>query len=141
MTKLFCWIHLLLVLPALVQSQSLVYHDAPREVWRKTFNAIGEGNGVYLTPSGDKLIAVSRAGILRAYDPTDGSVLWTYSPSLMDGGSVSCQSGITFIETFLTTHLAYMVMDTVAGQVSTCVQKDKSSMCRDLSFHSRYLLL
>ena len=99
--------------------EQLVYNKEPRELWRQTFNAVGEGNGVFLTPAKDKLIAVSRAGILRAYNPTDGRVEWTYSPTLVTGGSVSCHSGITFVETLSSTYLAYMVIDTVAKEVST----------------------
>lgn len=114
-TILFFWIFW----PVRTHGQELVYHEQPRRVWSKTFNAIGEGNGVYLTPAQDKLIAVSRSGILRAYDPTNGDVLWTFSPPLMDGGSTSCQSGITFVEGSESTYLAYMVIDAVASQITT----------------------
>ena len=107
--------------PVLTQAQEIIYHNEPRRAWTKTFNSIGEGNGVYLTPARDKLIAVSRAGILRAYDPASGDVLWTFSPPLMDGGSTICQSGVTFIEGASSTLLAYMLVDTVAGQDTTCV--------------------
>ena len=105
--------------PRRALAQDLIYHDQPRRIWSKTFNAIGEGNGVYLTPARDKLIAVSRTGILRAYDPANGDVLWTFSPPLMGGGSTSCQSGISFFDASSSTHLAYMVIDTVAGQTTT----------------------
>ena len=102
-----------------VCSQDLLYHEKPREIWRKTFNAIGEGNGVFLSPFKDKLMVVSRAGILRAYDPADGRVLWTFSPPLMEGTSFSCQSGITFVETPEATYLTYMIVDNAAGETST----------------------
>eukprot|EP00977_Amphora_coffeiformis_P002529 scaffold473_cov156-Amphora_coffeaeformis.AAC.11 len=102
-----------------VCTQDLLYHDKPHEIWRNTFNAIGEGNGVFLTPSKDKLVVVSRAGILRAYDPADGSDLWTFSPPLMEGTSFSCQSGITFVETPQATYLTYMIVDNAAGEAST----------------------
>lgn len=103
-----------------VCAQDLIYHDNPREIWRNTFNAIGVGNGVFLSPSKDALVVVSRAGILRAYDPADGSDLWTFSPPLLAGTSFRCQSGITFVETpQATTYLAYMIVDNAAGEAST----------------------
>ena len=104
---------------ASVRAQDLIYHDKPREIWRNTFNSIGEGNGVFLSPSKDKLVVVSRAGILRAYDPANGGDLWTFSPPLIAGRSFSCQSGITFVETSQSTYLAYMIVDSVAGEIST----------------------
>lgn len=118
MTRLLCCL-LWAVAFVLVQGQGLTYHSSPREIWRQTFNAIGEGNGVYLTPTHDMLVAVSRVGILRAYNPDGGEILWTFSPPLIGGGSVSCQSGITFVETSAATYLAYMVVDTAAREVST----------------------
>lgn len=104
---------------ASVRAQDLVYHDRPREIWRRTFNAVGEGNGVFLSPAEDRLVVVSRAGILRAYDPANGNDLWTFSPPLVDGRSFSCQSGITFVETSQSTYLAYMIVDSFAGESST----------------------
>lgn len=106
----------------LAQGQELVYLDEPREIWRKTFNAIGEGNGVYLTPSRDTLVAVSRAGILRAYDPADGAVLWTFNPPLVQGASYWSQGGVTFAQTPSLEYLAYMVIHTIAQNVQTCVK-------------------
>jgi hypothetical protein len=102
-------------------AQDLLYHDEPRWLWSVTFNAIGEGNGLYMTPQKDKLIAVSRSGIVRAYTPMDGNVLWTFSPPPIDGGSVSCQSGATFVETSASSFLVYMIIDRVAGESSTYV--------------------
>jgi hypothetical protein len=118
----FCILFWTSTVLTLALGQGLVYHDQPVEKWRKTFNAIGEGNGVFLSPPGDMLVAVSRLGIVRAYDPADGGVLWTFSPPLIGGGSISCQSGITFVYTETLAYLAYMVTDTVAGEVSTYVK-------------------
>ena len=115
---LLVWLACLLVSG---QSQELFYHDQPHETWRMTFNSIGEGNGLYLTPAKDKLIAVSRSGILRSFSPSDGSVQWTFSPPLISGGSVSCLGGLTFVETVASTYLAYMVVDTINGEASTYV--------------------
>lgn len=135
MPKLFYSIVCAAAWLVIVNAQDVIYHDEPRELWRKTFSAIGQGNGVYLTPSSEKLVAVSRSGILRAYNPADGQVLWTFSPPLLGGGSVSCQGGITFVEKAGATYLAYMVIDTNQGegQVSTCVTSD-NRMTAQLSF-------
>lgn len=117
------------------QGQELVYLDEPRELWRFTFNAIGEGNGVYLSPSNDKLVAVSRAGILRAYDPAYGSTLWTFNPPFVQGASYRCLGGVTFAQTTTLEYLAYMVIYTVDLDVQTCVRW-QSDPCADTMYFS-----
>ena len=100
MKQLFRFLLLSAVGLGLVKCQEdgdIIYHSTPKEVWRKTFNAIGQGNGVYLAAP-DLLVAVSRAGIVRGFNPSDGTILWTFSPLALTGGSVSCQGGMTLME-------------------------------------------
>ena len=114
-----CLLWILWPVVVTTQAQEIIYHEEPRRVWTEVFNAVGQGNGVYLTPTRDKLVAVSSVGTIKAFS-TSGSVLWIFSPPLIDGRRTSCQSGIIFAEdASSSTYLAYMVMDTVAGQTTT----------------------
>lgn len=52
------------------------YLDEPVESWRSEFPATGMGNGVFVSPNGDMVVAVASSGLVRAYRPSNGEILW-----------------------------------------------------------------
>lgn len=86
----------------------LVYDSTPEEIWRVQFSPIGPGNGAFLSKDEDMLVVVAATGRVRAYDPMTSNVLWTFTPPL-DPNTVSCKSGVKFVETLTDTYLAYAV--------------------------------
>jgi hypothetical protein len=70
-------VSLLLAAAAVCAAQNATtYLDEPVESWRAEFPSIGIGNGVFASPSGDMVVAVASNGLVRAYQPSNGDVLW-----------------------------------------------------------------
>jgi outer membrane protein assembly factor BamB len=59
---------------------STTYHSGDRVqvAWQVSTSPVGKGNGAFLSPRGDVLVAVSSDGLVRALDPQNGEALWTY---------------------------------------------------------------
>ena len=103
---------------ATVLCDELEYLDPPLETWRRSFLSVGPRNCVFMAPTGDMLVAVSEAGIVEAYEPLSGSVLWTFSPESISGMTTSSQSGITFAFHADVPYLAYSITYVNASDIS-----------------------
>lgn len=56
--------------------------DAPQLVWSTDFKPMEKGNGIVVSPDNTRLYATASDGTIGAMDPSDGSVAWTYKPTL-----------------------------------------------------------
>jgi PQQ enzyme repeat len=59
---------------------STTYHsgDQVQVAWQVSTSPVGKGNGAFLSPRGDALVVLSSDGQVRALDPEDGELLWSY---------------------------------------------------------------
>lgn len=62
--------------PPVLESPTTTYLDEPVESWRAEFPSMDIGNGVFVSPSGDMVVAVGSNALVRAYQPSNGEVLW-----------------------------------------------------------------
>eukprot|EP00980_Cylindrotheca_fusiformis_P017325 scaffold5380_cov131-Cylindrotheca_fusiformis.AAC.2 len=74
--------------------------DDPQVLWSEQLDAeFSYGNGVFLTPDGSELIAITTEGLVTSYDPDTGDENWTVDPPSVEDGSsnsIESHSGITF---------------------------------------------
>ena len=69
-----------------------------------------EGNGLYLSPRGDLLVATSFDATVRAFDPHTGHIVWTYQPNSL-GYPMRCFGGVTFNMEAATPYLVVAIAD------------------------------
>jgi outer membrane protein assembly factor BamB len=102
-TALAC---LVALAPVVVQSQTTHFSgDEVQVAWQIFTNAVGKGNGAFLSPRGDALVVVSSNGVVRALNPEDGVALWSF-PSTPGATS---SSGAFFNTNADTPYVAYCV--------------------------------
>jgi hypothetical protein len=77
------------------QQQSIEY-ITPQEAWRVPYLPMQRGNGVYMEPNGEILVAVSYYADVSAMNPLTGDLVWDYTPNLASGAILTTSSGITF---------------------------------------------
>jgi outer membrane protein assembly factor BamB len=66
-------------------------------LWERVVSGtVLEGNGVFLSPSEDRLIVASSNGGVTALEPSSGSIQWEYEPSLPGDPTLTSNSGISF---------------------------------------------
>jgi outer membrane protein assembly factor BamB len=96
----------LAALAPVVQSQTTHFSgDEVQVAWQIFTNAVGKGNGAFMSPRGDALVVVSSNGVVRALNPEDGEALWSF-PSTPGATS---SSGAFFNTNADTPYVAYCV--------------------------------
>jgi outer membrane protein assembly factor BamB len=116
-----CWLLTLLLLATIsvsVNGQSPVQYQDPQEAWRVPFMSMGKGNGVFISPNGKVLVAISQNADVSALDALSGEQLWTYTPNLASGAILTSSSGITFNQDAKTPYLVFSVTDELDDQKS-----------------------
>jgi len=98
------------------------YLDEIVEEWSRTVTVsngaggvVEDGNGAFLSPTGDTLVVVRRDGTLQAYHPATGATQWTYAPVAAELGAgeddtVECLGGVFFSHQASTPYIAYAVV-------------------------------
>jgi hypothetical protein len=87
--------------------------DSPLLIWTKDIgNGVLQGNGVFLTPNGNHLIATSEFGAVTCLDALTAETVWEYVPSSVEGSIVRSRSGVAFTtENALEPYMVYSVDD------------------------------
>ncbi len=101
----------------------LEYLDTPSVLWsdRTTDDAtlgVKQGNGLYLSPDGSMLVSTSADGTLRAFEPSSGTILWTYKPPSL-GVVFRCFGGLHFNDQAPTPYMVYAIADGLTEPLST----------------------
>jgi hypothetical protein len=73
--------------------------SATTPVWSGSASAVGEGNGVYLSPDGALAVVVSTDATVKAFNSLDGTVVWTFpaptTTATSLGGAFFCYASTT----------------------------------------------
>lgn len=94
-----------------VSNAELEYLPNPSEVWRSSASEAQDGNGLFLTPDGSKLVGAFADGSVRFYDPITGDVTKTFTPDRIGQSSTRGLGGITFSYDQAQPYLVYAVTD------------------------------
>jgi outer membrane protein assembly factor BamB len=76
--------------------------------WTGSAGPVGVGNGVFLSPNGDVAVVVSSDASATAFNPLDGTELWSYDPPSATANSTS---GAFFCYSAPTPYLVYSFAD------------------------------
>jgi outer membrane protein assembly factor BamB len=110
----------LAALAPVVQSQTTHFSgDEVQMPWQKFTNAVGKGNGVFMSPRGDALVVVSSDTVVRALNPEDGEPLWSFPAT--PGATTS--SGAFFNTNADTPYVAYCITSGGAARYVCMRQK------------------
>lgn len=79
----------------------LTYRESPELQWDARVQSVREGNGVFLSPDEDLLVATSNLGYVTGFGAKDGSEIfqYTYDPNTTNIEFISSSSGISFSKT------------------------------------------
>lgn len=95
-------------------SGDLTYLDGPRLLWNEFTFEVSQRNGVFLSPDESMLVATSVDGLVRAFAPLTGLLLWEFQPPSR-GFSIRCQSGVTFNYIADEPYIVYSIIDDAGG--------------------------
>ena len=90
------------------------YLAEPALAWSAGIGQIGEGNGAFVSPSGDLLAVVGSDATVRGINPKTGKELWIYTP---DDPQYSNSYGGAFFSTFENT--PYIIFSLVMNAFGT----------------------
>ena len=98
------------------------YLPTPTLLWSEfatsSTNGVQQGNGLYMSPDGQMLVATSFDGTVRAFEPQTGAILWTYQPDSI-GLQYRCFSGVTFNYQADPKYLVYAIADGAQSREDT----------------------
>ena len=104
----------------------LIYLDEPELLWSGSTTedadkrGVRKGNGIFASPDGKMIVSTSFDATVRAFDPSTGEVLWTYTPNSL-GFPFSCFSGVTFSYEGSRPYLVYAIADAAIDEIDNPV--------------------
>lgn len=121
-----------------VQAQTQHFgQDELVELWTVSTNAVGVGNGAFMSPRGDLLAVISNDGLIRALNPSNGTRIWSFPPEV---GTTST-SGIFFSSEAAVPYTVHCIQSGAARYV---VKKSERLMGRrrlHIGYHKRCALV
>lgn len=89
----------------------LTYRSNPELQWNARVQSVREGNGIFLSPNEEMIVASSNLGYISAFGARDGAEVFRYNyvPNSTDVQFISCGSGLAFA-------LDYMVFSVLVNK-------------------------